>query len=93
MVRFTISDSGPGIHRDSLAHVFDRFWKKDTAGKKGTGLGLFIAKGIVEAHGGKIGVESSLGQGAKFYFTLRRELPPEAERGSRAADSAAASLD
>jgi signal transduction histidine kinase len=90
MVRFTVSDSGPGIHRDSLARVFDRFWKKDTGGKKGTGLGLFIAKGIVEAHGGKIGVDSDLSQGAKFYFTLPRELPPEPERG-RAADSAPAS--
>jgi signal transduction histidine kinase len=74
MVRFTVCDSGPGIHRDSLARVFDRFWKKETAGKKGTGLGLFIAKGIVEAHGGQIAVNSDLGQGAKFYFSLPRAM-------------------
>jgi signal transduction histidine kinase len=70
MVRFAVLDTGPGIPRESFSRVFDRFWKKDTPGKNGTGLGLFIAKGIVEAHGGRIWVESDLGHGAKFYFTL-----------------------
>jgi signal transduction histidine kinase len=70
MVRFAVLDTGPGIPRESLSRVFDRFWKKEISGKKGTGLGLFIAKGIVEAHGGRIWVESDLGHGAKFYFTL-----------------------
>ena len=69
-VRFAVVDTGPGIPRENLSRVFDRFWKKDSPGKKGTGLGLFIAKGIVEAHRGRIWVESDPGDGAKFYFTL-----------------------
>jgi signal transduction histidine kinase len=70
VVRFTVLDTGPGIARESLQSVFDRFWKKETPGTKGTGLGLFIAKGIIEAHGGRISVDSELGHGAKFCFTL-----------------------
>ncbi|NVB82436.1 MAG: histidine kinase [Kofleriaceae bacterium] len=69
-VRFQVSDNGPGIVLEDLASVFDRFWKHETRGKKGTGLGLFIAKGIVEAHGGRIWLESVPGRGATFYFTL-----------------------
>jgi signal transduction histidine kinase len=69
-VRFAISDSGPGIASEHLPHVFDRFWKHETAGKKGTGLGLFITKGIIDGHGGRIWVESEPGHGATFYFTL-----------------------
>jgi signal transduction histidine kinase len=68
--RFTILDSGPGIPAEHLPHVFDRFWKAEKRGKQGTGLGLFIAKGIIDAHGGRIWAESSLGQGASFVFTL-----------------------
>jgi signal transduction histidine kinase len=63
-------DTGPGIAPAHLPHVFDRFWKAETGSKRGTGLGLYIAKSIVEAHGGRIWVESQLGQGAKFHFTL-----------------------
>jgi signal transduction histidine kinase len=78
MVRFAVLDTGPGIPRESLSHIFDRFWKREMPGKKGTGLGLFIAKGIVEAHGGRMWVESNLGHGAKFYFTLPPiELPTQ----------------
>jgi signal transduction histidine kinase len=69
MARFDVRDTGPGIAFENRARVFDRFWTQ-TPGKKGTGLGLFIAKGIVEAHGGRIAVESELGQGAHFFFTL-----------------------
>jgi signal transduction histidine kinase len=68
-VRFAVCDTGPGIPPVSLPRVFDRFWT-ETPGKKGTGLGLFIAKGIVDAHGGRIWVESELGHGATFAFTL-----------------------
>lgn len=67
--RFGISDSGPGIAPEHLSRVFDRFWKDQTE-KMGTGLGLFIAKGIVDAHRGRIWVESEPGHGARFYFTL-----------------------
>jgi signal transduction histidine kinase len=70
MVRFAVLDTGPGIAPEHLPRIFDRFWKKETSGTKGTGLGLFIAKGIVDAHGGRIWVESRIGQGTAFYFTL-----------------------
>ncbi|MBA3542594.1 MAG: CHASE3 domain-containing protein [Deltaproteobacteria bacterium] len=69
-VRFAISDTGPGIAPEHLPHLFDRFWKLEARGKKGTGLGLFIAKGIVQAHGGRIWVESELGHGTTFHVTL-----------------------
>ncbi len=70
MARFSVLDTGPGIARENLSRIFDRFWKDETLGKKGTGLGLYIAKGIVEAHGGHISVESEVGHGTRFYFTL-----------------------
>lgn len=70
MVRFAVRDTGQGILAENLRHIFDRFWKRNSAGNNGTGLGLFIAKGIVEAHGGQIWVESEPGCGAAFYFTL-----------------------
>ena len=78
IVRFEISDTGPGIAPAHLSRVFDRFWQAaDTAGL-GHGLGLAIAKAVVEAHGGHIGVASTLGVGSVFYFTIptasRREL-------------------
>lgn len=69
-VRFTIADTGPGIPHEHLEHVFDRYWQAKSTRKLGTGLGLSIAKGIVEAHGGRIWVESPPGSGAQFNFTL-----------------------
>jgi signal transduction histidine kinase len=69
-IRFSVSDTGPGIALEDAPHVFERFWKAEKGGGKGTGLGLYIAKGIVEAHGGRIWVESALGKGATFRFTL-----------------------
>jgi signal transduction histidine kinase len=69
-VRFAVSDTGPGIPRDELAHLFERFWQAKANRRGGAGLGLAIAKGIVEAHGGKISVESEIGKGSTFYFTL-----------------------
>jgi signal transduction histidine kinase len=65
-----VADTGPGIPVPDLPHVFDRFWRDPNPARKGTGLGLSIAKGIVEAHGGRIWVESQVGQGSLFSFTL-----------------------
>ena len=69
-VRFGITDTGPGIPSDQLPHIFRRFWQANSKDKRGIGLGLSIAEGIVEAHGGRIWVESEQGVGSTFYFTL-----------------------
>lgn len=69
-VLFTISDTGRGIPAEQLPHVFDRYWQARRADHEGSGLGLFIAKGIVEAHGGRIWAESEPGAGSRFSFTL-----------------------
>jgi signal transduction histidine kinase len=70
-VRLSVSDTGPGIPEAQLGRVFDRYWRGDD-NHHGSGLGLFIAKGIVEAHGGRIWVESAPGAGSAFHFTLPR---------------------
>ncbi|HWU87210.1 MAG TPA: HAMP domain-containing sensor histidine kinase [Kofleriaceae bacterium] len=70
MVRFEVSDTGPGIHDEHLARVFDRYWKDPGGKAKGTGLGLYIARAIIDVHGGRIWAESTPGHGATFKFTL-----------------------
>jgi signal transduction histidine kinase len=69
-VRFAVIDTGPGIPAEQLPHIFGRFWQAKTSDRRGIGLGLAIAKGIVEAHNGRIWVESHVGLGSTFYFTL-----------------------
>lgn len=69
-VELSVSDTGPGISAEHLPNVFERYWQAKETRKLGSGLGLSIAKGIVEANGGEIGVESQPGMGARFYFTL-----------------------
>jgi PAS domain S-box-containing protein len=69
-VRFAVDDTGVGIAPADLPHVFDHYWQKHSRGEKGTGLGLAIVRGIVEAHGGQLGVESTPGQGSRFSFTV-----------------------
>jgi PAS domain S-box-containing protein len=69
-IQIAVSDSGPGIAVDQISHLFDRYWKGSTERRRGTGLGLYIAKGIVEAHDGRIWAESQLGAGSTFCFTL-----------------------
>jgi signal transduction histidine kinase len=69
-VRFAVIDTGPGIPTEQLPHIFGRFWQAKTSDSRGIGLGLAIAKGIVEAHNGRIWVESHVGLGSTFYFTL-----------------------
>jgi PAS domain S-box-containing protein len=78
-IRVAVQDTGPGIPPEQLPDVFGRFWQADSADRRGVGLGLSIAKGIVEAHGGQIWVESEVGVGSTFYFTLSRvgDPPPE----------------
>lgn len=69
-VCFSIVDSGPGIPPESLERIFDRFWQANSADRRGVGLGLAIAKAIVTAHGGRIGVASTVGHGSDFHFDL-----------------------
>lgn len=72
-VQVSVSDTGEGIEPEDLPYVFDRFYRVDksrTRATGGSGLGLTISKGLVEAHGGKMHVESRRGVGSRFYFTL-----------------------
>lgn len=69
-VTCSVSDTGPGVEPDDLAHIFDRYWQARRTVRGGTGLGLAIARGIVVAHGGSIWGESTPGEGSTFYFTL-----------------------
>jgi signal transduction histidine kinase len=66
---FSVADTGPGIPPEEVGRLFDRFWQARTD-RRGVGLGLTIARGIVEAHGGRIWVDSRVGEGSTFSFTL-----------------------
>lgn len=76
-VQICISDHGPGFDPMDVPHAFDRFYRADHSSKtsKGTGLGLFLSKSIVEAHGGKIWIDENYHKGAKICFTLPRFFP------------------
>ena len=69
-VRFAVTDTGAGIPEEKLPHVFDRFWQAQPGDRRGIGLGLAIAKAIVDAHDGRIWAVSTVGVGTTFYFTL-----------------------
>ncbi|MFL5419744.1 MAG: ATP-binding protein, partial [Myxococcales bacterium] len=69
-VQFSVKDSGPGIPDEHLPHIFDRYWQQKDNDRRGSGLGLYIAKGIVEAHGGRIWIETAPGQGTAIHFSL-----------------------
>lgn len=71
-VTVKVIDQGPGIPEEDVTKIFDRFYQVRNTAKssKGTGLGLYIAKMIVEAHGGQVGVESEVGKGSTFFFTV-----------------------
>lgn len=71
-VEFVVRDSGRGIPEDHLPHIFERFWKERVESREGAGLGLYIAHGIVRAHGGTMTVASALGRGSEFAFRLQR---------------------
>jgi signal transduction histidine kinase len=69
-VRFAVSDTGPGIPAEHLPRIFDRFYQVRAAGRAGVGLGLAIARGLVEAHGSRLDVRSRPGEGTTFCFDL-----------------------
>ncbi|MHB8068147.1 MAG: sensor histidine kinase [Desulfobaccales bacterium] len=69
-VRFEVADTGEGIPEEYQAQIFDKYYRVPGSIREGTGLGLNIAKNIIEAHGGQIGVDSKPGQGSTFWFTL-----------------------
>ena len=72
-VLVSVRDTGTGIRAVDLPHVFERSWQAGTNGRRGLGLGLYICKGIVEAHGGRIWVSSEVSCGSEFFFTLPME--------------------
>jgi two-component system phosphate regulon sensor histidine kinase PhoR len=72
-IELCVRDNGPGIPAEDLPHLFERFYRVDkgrSREKGGTGLGLSIVKHIVQLHGGRAWVESTLGQGTAFFFSL-----------------------
>ena len=75
-VQIAVEDTGTGIPTEQLAHIFDRFWQSERSSirTRGAGLGLPIAKGIIEAHGGRLWAESEPARGSFFYFTLPRAV-------------------
>lgn len=94
-VTMSVSDQGMGIPKEHLPKVFERFHRvdnRDTRKVGGTGIGLYLVKHLVEAHGGKIWVESEVGQGSSFIFTLPLKPPivEEQEQAEAAAAAAAA---
>jgi signal transduction histidine kinase len=70
IVRFAVKDEGAGVPKDLRRRIFDKFFRVSESGEEGAGLGLSIAREIVLAHGGSIGVEGGEGKGSEFYFTL-----------------------
>jgi signal transduction histidine kinase len=77
-VQVSIQDNGPGLTEEQQRHVFDRFWRSDAARSRnegGSGLGLTIARSIVEAHGGSISVASQTGSGTEFIVTFPKQHP------------------
>jgi signal transduction histidine kinase len=87
---FQISDTGEGIPPEELPHIFDKFYQVQVgiqAKAKGTGLGLSIAKSLVELQGGRIWVESQVGHGSTFTFTLPRRPPAQIHEPFTLADA------
>jgi NtrC-family two-component system sensor histidine kinase KinB len=75
-VTFEVLDAGPGIAAEHQAGLFEKFFRVPGSPQGGSGLGLFIARGLVQAHGGRIGVDSAPGRGALFWFTMPATLTP-----------------
>jgi signal transduction histidine kinase len=81
---FWIRDTGCGMSADDLSHLFDRFWQARKSDRRGAGLGLPIVKGLVEAHGGHIWVESTPGRGTTVFFTVPTATRPAEQHGEAA---------
>jgi signal transduction histidine kinase len=89
MVRISVEDEGPGIAPEQQVGLFERFYRvRSDNDAPGVGLGLAIAKGIVEAHGGSIGIDSAPGNGTCVWFTLHNAVRQTLEDGNRSADPA-----
>lgn len=69
-IRVSVADEGPGIPSEDLGRIFDRFWRAEGSEGRGIGLGLTIARGIIQAHGGRIWAESEVGRGSIFHFSI-----------------------
>ena len=85
-VQFSVTDHGPGVPEDFQDRIFDRFFRVPGQTKTGAGLGLSIAREIVVAHGGRIGVKNQPDRGSEFYFVLGDldgESPPAPGLNSR----------
>lgn len=87
VVLFVVADTGPGIPKKNLQDIFSPYWQAKRTERMGAGLGLPIAKGIVESHGGRIWAESEPGAGTRFYFTL--PVSRDAASATSAAESVA----
>ncbi|WKY48255.1 HAMP domain-containing sensor histidine kinase [Eubacteriaceae bacterium ES3] len=77
LVKIEINDTGEGIEKDDLPYIWERYYKIDKTHKRavtGTGLGLSIVRSIIEMHQGQYGVDSTVGQGSSFWFTLKTEI-------------------
>jgi signal transduction histidine kinase len=72
---FEVRDTGRGITAEQLPHLFERYWQAEHSTRRSVGLGLAIAQGIVEAHGGRIWAESAPGHGAAFFVALPTTMP------------------
>jgi PAS domain S-box-containing protein len=79
-VVLAVEDTGPGLDPDVLPRIFERRWRADPTSPDGSGLGLYIANGIVQAHGGRMWAESRPGEGSRFLFTLPVVEAPDAGR-------------
>jgi signal transduction histidine kinase len=90
---FYVRDSGPGIPADELPYLFERHWRGKQSTHRGVGLGLSIARGIVDAHEGRIWAESREGRGTTIYFALqpRKTMSPPQSESVRAPDAATSS--
>jgi signal transduction histidine kinase len=78
-VHIAVADTGPGVAADQVGRLFDRFWQANRKDRRGVGLGLSIVKGIADAHGGEVRVDTAEGAGTTFTLVL----PAAAESGSQ----------